>query len=73
MTQVHCVVLDNHNQHQGLNMNREKQVEIVSDIMDLLDDAIKHSRKSRVREDITKSQRLLLNMLYSPNDEGEQK
>jgi len=45
-------------------MNREKQVEIVSDIMDLLDDAIKHSRRSRVKEDITKAQRLLLNMLY---------
>jgi len=52
-------------------MNREKQVEIVSDIMDLLDDAIKHSRRSRVKEDITKAQRLLLNMLYHGESNGE--
>ena len=55
------------------NLSRAEQVEIASQIMELLDDAIRHSRKHRVKEAITKSQRLLLNLLYSPNDEGEQK
>ena len=54
-------------------MKRDEQIEIAWQIMELLDDAIRHSRKHRVKEAITKSQRLLLNMLYSLNDEGEQK